>query len=109
MTLAPELVTKVGPGDSLFVFARAESGPPMPLAVVRGTAQDLPMEVILDESMAMMPQMTLATFPSIVIGARLSKTGNARASAGDLEGLSAPIKPKEQNSIAVIISRVVGN
>jgi len=108
VTLAPEVAAKVGANDSLFVFARAESGPPMPLAVVRGKASDLPFDVILDESMAMMPQMTLATFPRIVVGARLSKTGNARPSPGDVQGLSAALNPKEQDSVEVIISTVVG-
>jgi cytochrome c-type biogenesis protein CcmH len=108
VALAPELAARVAPGDALFVFARAEQGPPMPLAVARLTASVLPAEIVLDESMAMMPNMTLATFPRVVIGARISKTGNARPSNGDLQGITIGLSPKETAEVAVTISEVVG-
>jgi cytochrome c-type biogenesis protein CcmH len=42
--------------------------------------------------MAMAPQMKLSAFPSVVVGARVSKTANANASPGDLQGLSPTVK-----------------
>ena len=80
----------------------------MPLAVTRLSAAALPLKITLDESMAMMPNMTLASFPRVVIGARISKTGNARPSDGDLQGLSRGINPKSTNAVSVTISEVVG-
>lgn len=107
VTLDGALSERVRPGDSLFVFARAEKGPPMPLAVQRLTAADLPVTVVLDESMAMMPQFTIGTFPRVVVGARISRTGNATPSAGDLQGLSDAVTPSDQPQVQVIIHEVI--
>ncbi|MEK1939692.1 MAG: c-type cytochrome biogenesis protein CcmI [Pseudomonas sp.] len=87
--LAPELQSKVQPGDSLFVFARAASGPPMPLAVKRLTVADLPAEVTLADSDAMMPQLKLSNFPQVILQARISRAGNAKA--GEWIGRSQPL------------------
>jgi cytochrome c-type biogenesis protein CcmH len=43
--------------------------------------------------MAMTPEMKMSNFPAIVIGARISKSGNAIPQSGDFEGLSAPLAP----------------
>jgi len=63
----------------------------MPLAILRKQGRDLPLQFTLDDSMAMAPQMNLSAFPRVVIGARVSKSSNASAQPGDLQGASAPI------------------
>lgn len=90
--LSPEAKAAAAPTDTVFVFARAASGPKMPLAIVRLQVKDLPKDFTLDESMAMTPQMTIATVPELVIGARLSKTGNATPAPGDWEAAVQPVK-----------------
>jgi cytochrome c-type biogenesis protein CcmH len=89
--LDPKLASKVAPDDTVFIFARAAEGPRMPLAILRRQGRDLPVQFTLDDSMAMAPQMKLSAFPRVVVGARVSKTANATASPGDLQGLSAPV------------------
>jgi cytochrome c-type biogenesis protein CcmH len=89
--LDPKLAGKVAPDDTVFIFARAAEGPRMPLAILRKQGRDLPVQFTLDDSMAMAPQMKLSAFPRVVVGARVSKTANATASPGDLQGLSAPV------------------
>jgi len=91
VSLSPALAARVAPGDTVFIFARAAEGPRMPLAIVKRTAADLPASFTLDDSMAMTPQFKLSSFPSVVVGARVSKSGNATPQSGDLEGLSAPL------------------
>lgn len=83
VTLADNVKADAAPTDSVFIFARASNGPPMPLAVSRHTVSELPITVVLDDSMAMIPAMTLSTFPSVTVGARVSKSGNAIAQPGD--------------------------
>ncbi len=90
--LAPELVAKVAPGDTVFIFARAADGPRMPLAILRKQGRDLPAEFALDDSMAMSPAAKLSDHPRVVIGARVSKSANATPQPGDLQGLSAPVR-----------------
>ena len=85
------LKDKVDPNDSVFIFARALQGPPMPLAVARKRVADLPVTVTLDDSMAMMPAMKLSNFPEVLVGARISKSGNATPQSGDYSGEVAPV------------------
>ena len=104
--LASTLATKVSAGDTVFIFARAEKGPRMPLAILQLKAGDLPARFSLDDSNAMAPGMKLSAFPSVMLVARVSKSGNASAQSGDLEGSVGPIKPGTQN-IQISIDQVI--
>ncbi|ABI59878.1 c-type cytochrome biogenesis protein CcmI [Nitrosomonas eutropha] len=106
VTLDASLASKVSPDDTLFVFARASQGPKMPLAILRLHAKDLPVSFKLDDNMAMTPAMKLSSFPEVVVGARISKTGQAIPSSGDLEGHSIPVKIGEEN-ISITIDHIV--
>jgi cytochrome c-type biogenesis protein CcmH len=106
--LAPELKSKVSPTDVLYVFARAAQGPKMPLAIQRLTAADLPATVTLTDGMGMTPTMQLSSAAQVVVGARISKSGVATPSSGDLQILSAPIDTKSQTApIVLTINEVV--
>ncbi len=107
VALAPALKDKLDPEATLFVFARAASGPPMPLAIQRLKAAQLPVTVELDDGMAMMPNMKLSKFPQVVVGARVSKSGNAMPQSGDLQTLSAPTDVNRKDTIALTIDQVV--
>jgi cytochrome c-type biogenesis protein CcmH len=87
--LAPDLKTKVQPGDSVFIFARATSGPPAPLAAKRLTVADLPATVELGDGDAMMPQLKLSNFPEVQLVARISRAG--QPTAGEWIGRSQPL------------------
>lgn len=100
--LAPELAAKVRPEDTVFIFARPAEGPRMPLAILRRQARDLPLAFTLDDTMAMSPAMKLSDQARIVVGARISKTASANPQAGDLQGLTAPVKVGAERVSVVI-------
>jgi len=90
--LAGPLAAKAAPGDTLFVFARAAQGPRMPLAILKMRVSDLPLTFTLDDGMAMSPEMTLSKFPSVIVGARISRSGDAMPRSGDLVGQVGPVE-----------------
>lgn len=99
--LAPEVKAKVQPGDAVFVFARAASGPPMPLAVKRLTVADLPAQVELSDADAMMAQLKLSSFPEIQLVARISRSGVA--TQGEWVGRGQPIASSTRDAQTLLI------
>ena len=106
VSLSPTLAKQAAPDDVVYVFARAVSGPRMPLAIVRAQVKDLPATIVLEESQGMGQGMTLSSAPEVIVVARVSKSGMANAQNGDLEGMSAPVK-KGTKSISISIANVV--
>jgi cytochrome c-type biogenesis protein CcmH len=106
VSLSPQVKANAAPDDTVFIFARAAEGPPLPLAVLRTRVRDLPLEFALDDSMAMAPNLRLSGFPRVVVAARVSKSGNATPQPGDLQGASAPVA-NDASSVTVVIDSVV--
>jgi cytochrome c-type biogenesis protein CcmH len=106
VSISKKLAAQAKPDDVVFIFARAVQGPPMPLAVKRVRVRDLPLEFALDDSMAMAPGMNLSAHPRVVVGARISKSGQPTAQAGDLQGLSAAVA-NDAKGVSVVIDSVV--
>ncbi|MCG6966879.1 MAG: c-type cytochrome biogenesis protein CcmI [Chromatiaceae bacterium] len=108
VALAPSLMEQVSPTDTVFVLARAESGPPMPLAVARHQAAELPLRVTLTDAMAMMPAMKLSSFPRVKISAKISKSGQAGTQAGDMIASDSFVETANPpGSVQLVIDRVV--
>lgn len=101
------LAGETRPDDTVWVIARAVEGPPAPLAVSRHTAAELPLNVTLDASMAMVPGVSLADFSRVRLVARVSRSGEVRAASGDLEGSSGEVRPGAGATATVTIDRVV--
>jgi cytochrome c-type biogenesis protein CcmH len=89
------------------VFAQAAAGPKMPLAVARKRVSDLPLSIVLDDKSAMAEGMNISSFNQVVVVARVSKSGNASAASGDLQGKSAVIDPREKPVINLLIDTKV--
>jgi cytochrome c-type biogenesis protein CcmH len=106
VTLAPALAVQAARDDTVFVFARAVGGGRMPLAVQRAKVADLPLSFKLDDSMAMTPTATLSSAKQVIVGARISKSGNAIPQPGDLAGEAPPVAPGT-SGIAIRIDSVV--
>lgn len=106
VSLSPALAAKAAPDDTVFIFARAASGPKMPLAILKVQVKDLPKSFSLDDSTAMAPTMKLSNFPEVMVNARVTKSGNATPQSGDLTGTLGPVKVGSQQ-VKVLIDAVV--
>ncbi len=107
VSLDKSLLSKASADDAVFIFARAANGPPMPLAVVRKQVRDLPIKVILDDSMAMTPSMKLSSFSKVHVVARISKSGSAKVQAGDLESEKRVVTSEQKAQIELLINKVL--
>ncbi|MBX9902811.1 MAG: c-type cytochrome biogenesis protein CcmI [Burkholderiales bacterium] len=106
VSIDDKLKARTAPDDIVFIFARAQDGPPMPLAVLRKRVADLPFKFVLDDTMAMAPGMNLSRVSTVIVGARISKTGQPARQPGDLEGFSKAI-PVGTTDAAVLINMEV--
>ena len=106
VSIAPAIAANVTGGETLFIFARSEGGPRVPLAVVRTTTRTLPLEFALDDSQAMSPGVNISSAERVRIEARISKSGNATPQPGDLVGASPVVKPGARG-VSVVVDRVL--
>lgn len=93
VSLAPALASRVDPGDTVFIYARAAQGPRMPLAIIKRKASELPISFTLDDSTAMAADLKLSGTAQLIVMARVSRSGQAMAQAGDLMGQLGPVSP----------------
>lgn len=103
--LAPALAGRIKPSDKLFIFARAATGPRMPVAIITAKASELPYRFTLSDSMNLMPGRNLSEMESVVVVARITSSGQATPQSGDLEGATSPLRPGGQ-PVKLVIERV---
>ncbi|WP_188151555.1 c-type cytochrome biogenesis protein CcmI [Teredinibacter waterburyi] len=84
-------IVNAKPEDLVFVYARAWQGPKMPLAIRKLTVADLPVKIVLDETMSMAPGMDLKSFPQIEVVARIAISGSAIPESGDWQASIGPV------------------
>ena len=107
VSLASDLGVELGAGEPVFVFARAPSGAGPPVAVVRTVVGALPATIVLDESNAMVPSLSLATVERALVTARVARSGTANRSSGDVEGASGPVAVADPAPVRIVISQIV--
>jgi hypothetical protein len=104
ISLSRKAALLVRPEDTVFVFAKADAGQPMPLVALRKTVADLPLDFALTDDMAMMPDASLADFDKVVVIARVSRSGRAKDVLAGLEISSDPVSPLAGDFIELQIS-----
>lgn len=105
VTLSSKLAAQAKPDDLLFVFARADEGPRMPLAVLRVRVAELPLKFRFDDTMALPGGQKISDYKTVSVEARIAKAGQAQTSSGDLFGAVKAIKPGSRD-IKVVIDQV---
>ncbi|MGK0271038.1 MAG: cytochrome c-type biogenesis protein CcmH [Cocleimonas sp.] len=101
ISLSDSLKDHASPDDYVFIYAKAMSGPPMPLAAVRKQVKNLPLELTLNDDMAMMPGLKLSSFKNVAVGARISKIGQPVPQNGDLFNEKIDVKSGESVSLEI--------
>ncbi|MCP3433149.1 c-type cytochrome biogenesis protein CcmI [Stutzerimonas stutzeri] len=102
--LDPKVAETVSPEDSVFVFARAVNGPPVPLAAKRLTVGDLPATVTLSDADAMVPSLKISSVEQVTVMARVSRTGDA--TKGEWMGQSEALETRgDKNAVRLTIDR----
>ena len=97
----------VNADDYVFIYAQPTQGGKMPLAVVKKQVKDLPIDITLDDSMAMMPNMTISSVANVQVSARVSKSGNASPQAGEPIGKKQVSTLIDSGLINLVISETV--
>lgn len=106
ITLDPQLAARAGAGGILFVIARQQGGPPIPVAVLREAAAHFPFRFALGDHNAMNPERLLSSAGPLILEARLSRSGEVMRQSGDLYGQSVSVKPG-QHDVTIVIDHVV--
>lgn len=91
VSLSAALLAGTSAQDTVFIFARSASGGRMPLAAQRVQVKDLPYRFTLDDSNSMSASTPLSSSAQVVLGARISKSGDAIAQPGDLSVQTGPV------------------
>ncbi len=107
VTIDPSLLQQIRENDVLFIFARAVSGPPMPLAAIKRQARELPVSIVLDDSSLLRPGSSLSQFKQLKLGARVSHSGQPVAQSGDLQSEVQVIEPGSKEVILLHIDQQV--
>jgi len=103
VALDPKVAESVSSQDTVFVFARAVAGPPVPLAAKRLTVADLPATVTLGDADAMVPSMKISSVEQVTVMARVSRSGDA--TKGEWMGQSEALDTASDNAIDLVIDR----
>jgi cytochrome c-type biogenesis protein CcmI len=105
--LDPALVDSQPQNGTLFVFAKAASGPQMPLAVVKMTEYSFPLTVTLSDTNAMVDGLNLSSVDKIILTARLSKDATVVTSSGELEGKSDVLERANVKEYSLLINELI--
>ena len=105
VSLDPDFAARVRlRGDAVvFVSARPVGGPPMSVAAERHTIQELPLDIVLDDSDSLMPTRKLSELDEVEISARLSAGGTADRQEGDIESAAIRVKLPSDQVVELVI------
>lgn len=102
--ISADLKSKVKSGDIVMVIAR-KPGERMPVAVLKTSVSEFPMNFSLTDALAMNPSAPLSQLSEASIEVRISKTGMAKPEVGDLISAVQIVKVGA-NNIRLVIDQV---
>ena len=105
--LSDNLIEQVNENETVFIYATAINGPPIPLAILRKQVSDLPVQVTLDDSMSMLPSNRLSRHKQVKLIARISRSGHPKPEPGDLEGIIDSVKTDLGEAVNLLIDKQI--
>lgn len=105
-TIDEDLAGRLSGSETVFLIVRNAERRGPPLAVRRLQAADLPAQLSIDDSDAMMAGNGLAGADSVVVVARVSFSGDASPAEGDFEGESGILSVQQTMEAEVHIDQV---
>lgn len=106
VTVSKDLIARIAPDDTVFIYAQMPEGPKMPIASLKISAGQLPYHFTLDDSLAMTPNDKLSNHAEVMVSARVSKSGQAISQSGDLLGRVSLVKTGQQG-VAIVIDKAL--
>ncbi len=108
VTITPEMKTHLSNKPAvLYVYAKPTTGMPMPIAVVRGNASDLPLTLVLSDANNLQPERKLSQFEQVKLGARISFSGTATPQTGDIESEEILITPdNHEKTVTLTLNKI---
>ncbi len=105
--LSPDLKQGLTGDETVFIYARPAEGSKMPVAVTQKRVSDLPAKFTLDSTMRLPGGMGgMEAMTRVVVGARVSKSGNLMPQAGDLEGDTPAVAVGSANLVVKITKKL---
>jgi hypothetical protein len=102
LSYAQSVADQIGPEDVVFITAKSP-GNPMPLAVLRRPASDLPLDFVLSDETSMVKGSGLSTATEVIVTAKVSKSGDALSTAADLQATVGPMEPGNAGLLELVI------
>lgn len=104
LSLSPEVAVQVQMTDTIFIFAKESIEQRMPVAALRKSVADLPLEFELSDEQAMVPGTSISDYAQLVVTAKVSRSGNASDTLSSFEVTSAPITPANGDLVELLIT-----
>ena len=102
--LKADLKSKVKPDYVVMVIAKAP-GVRMPVAIMQAHASELPLQFVLNDSLAMTPNALISNLKEVTLEVRISKTGQAMPEPGDLYSTTQTVKVGAKN-LKVLVDQI---
>lgn len=103
IALTSEAAALVNQDDTVFIFAKKSRNDRMPVVALRRRVSDLPIDFVLTDEQAMVPGTRLTDFETLIVTARISRSGLAMDVVDGLEAWSDVTNPNDGGEIRLLI------
>ncbi len=103
IALSDGLAASVSAKDTIFIFAKASSDQRMPVAAIRRPAVDLPFSFSLSDRDALLAGTSIADYDTLIVSARLSRSGLATDAVGAFETQSEPVSAMMDGVVQLVL------